>query len=60
MLKKTLVADAKHIGPIIKLDDVNEFFNKYVEQQKQAHGANSCVANGSKYEYQVNLFHHTS
>ena len=52
---KNTLADAKEIDPSIKLDDVKDFLNKYVEQKKQAHGTNSFVANGAKYEYQIDL-----
>ena len=47
---KNTLADATEIDPSIKLDDVNDYLDKYVEQKKQAHGTNSCVANGAKYE----------
>ena len=53
---KNTLADAKEIDPSIKLDAVKYFLNKYVEQKKQAHGTNSVVANGAKYEYQIDLF----
>ena len=45
----------KQIDSTIKLDDVKEFFAKYVQQKKQLHGTNSFLANGAKYEYQIDL-----
>ena len=53
---KNTLEDAEEIDPTITQDDVQDFLYKYVEQKNQAHGANSFVANGSKYEYQIDLF----
>ena len=58
-IKKALSV-AKHIDSTIKLDDEKEVFAQYVEQKKQLHGTHSFVANGAKYEYQIDLFHYTS
>ena len=57
---RNTLSDAKQIDSTIKLDDVTELFAQYVEQKKQLHGTNSFVANGAKYEYQIDLFHYTS
>ena len=46
---KNRLADPEEFDPTIKLDDANEFFNKYDEQKKQAHRASSFVAHGIKY-----------
>ena len=46
-LKNTLAA-ATEIDPTITPDDVEQLFTTYVEQKKQAHGANSFVDNCSK------------
>ena len=43
----------KKLTLLYKVDDAKQFFNKYVEQKKQAHGAHSFVAHGSKYTYQL-------
>ena len=51
----------KKLTLLYKVDDAKQFFNKYVEQKKQAHGAHSFVAHGSKYKYQLGVFfHHTA
>ena len=42
--------------PTITLDAVKEFFITYFEQKKQAHGTHNFVANGNKYEYQIDRF----
>ena len=47
---KNKLADAKEICPYYKSRCfVQQLFNKYVEQKKQAHGTNIFVANGIKY-----------
>ena len=37
------LADAKQIDPTIRLDDVKQFVETYVEQKTQVHGASNCV-----------------
>jgi hypothetical protein len=55
VLGGSLVFFTKNLN-ISLLDDVAQFFDKYVEQKKQAHGANNFLANVNKYEYQIDLF----
>ena len=58
-LKNTLAA-ATEIDPTITPDDVEQLITTYVEQKKQAHGANSFVDNCSKTRiYDKSVFHHT-
>ena len=48
-------ADATSNDASIKLDDETQFFNTYVEQKKQVHGANSFVESGTNYQHQLDM-----
>ena len=54
--KKATLSDARQKDKTITMDDINEFFQKNVEQKKQLRGYNSFVAPEHGYEYQVDLF----
>ena len=53
--KKITLEDSKKIDKTIKMGDINDFFNKYVEQKKNLRGYNSFVAPEANYEYQIDL-----
>ena len=54
--KKETLADAREKDKTIKLEDVNVFFDKYVERKKQLKGWNSFIAQEAYEEFQVDLF----
>ena len=54
--KKVTLEDSKKIDKSIKMKDIDDFFNKYVEQKTKHHGQNSFVAPEAYYEYEVDLF----
>ena len=41
----------------ITMDDVNEFFGKYVEIKRKPRGTNSFVAPHNNHTYQIYFFH---
>ena len=53
--KKVTLQDAREKDKSIKMSDINEFFNKNVEQKKQQKGYNSFVAPYAYFEYQIDL-----
>ena len=48
--------EARKKDKSITMDDINEFFEKNVEQKRRPVGTNSFVAPHSAYEYQIDLF----
>ena len=52
---KTTHQDAKAKDKTITVDDVNMFFDGYVQQKKQQRGYDSFIARKHKYEDQVDL-----
>ena len=53
-LKHTL-ADAREVGPSIKLDDVRQWMEESTKRKLQLPGQTSFVANGPHHEYQLDL-----
>ena len=53
-LKQTL-ADAREVGPSIKLDDVRKWLEENTKIKQQLKGQNSFVANGPYHEHQLDL-----
>ena len=53
---KTTYQDAKATDKTIRVDDVNKFFDEYVEQMKQHRGYDSYIAPKHKYERISNGF----
>ena len=54
--KATTLRDAREKDKTIKMEDVEAFFRKNVEQKKQLRGYNSYVAPNKDHEYQMDLF----
>ena len=54
--KANTLKDARAKDKSITMADVNEFFNKNVEEKRKPRGENSFVAPHAYYEYQADLF----
>ena len=53
---QTTYEDAKKKDSSIRMTDVKNFFNEYVQRKKQLRGYNSFIAPRAGYEYQADLF----
>ena len=54
--KQNTLADARKRDNTIKMEDVNEFFRKNIEEKRKPRGQNSFIAPHSFYEFQFDLF----
>ena len=52
---KNTLADPKQIDSSIRLNDVKQVFDQYVEQKQNLHWSHSFVALGDKYKYQLDI-----
>ena len=54
--KKETLSNAREKDKTIKMEDINTFFEKYVERKKQLKGWNSFIAHEPFEEFQVDSF----